>query len=817
MKPAFQIIRHAPKALEHRFCLMLATLGMAASFTAPIPAAEPYTEVLGYTFASPRSNTMAIEAEIRSASPSRLREIEEKLLAIVQSGSATRDAKAWACRMLRQAGSAKAVPVLTPLLSDSELSAPALYALRSIPGPEVDAALRKAIETAPPNLRAGIINVMGARADRQAVPLLAAAAAQPETANAAIHALGQIGGADALRILQTIRVQPEQEEIRQQSLLACADNLARTGDAAQARQVFALLYQTSKIETVRNSALLGLARIAPEQAAPMLMAAMKDADARLRAAAARATAELPPGQLQNSLLAGWPGLPPDSQTVLLACLQTPDVLPLARVTVTGTDQTARLAAIDALGRLGTADDVPLLLARAASSEPPEQAAARQALRKLRGQAVDSRLLDAMKQGDKNLRLEAIRATSSRGNTNAVQLLISLAAESDPTLAAEALKAIGALGGTEILPELSKLIASIPPTSAAAADAAVAAVCQRIKDKEQAAKIVFAGWQNADLKMRLALLRLASRLPSTYSLQALRDALGSRDDSLRDAAIRSLAEWSTPEALPDLLSAAKQATSPAQKAVALRSYVQLARAQETNPTTKLRWLADAAALVATTDEKKLLLGGLGDVPLAEAAGLAMRWLPDSAIEKEAATAVVQIAKKLRKNNPQAASQIISKIREACSTAEAQQIIENAMLSVDRLKNIAPEGVASSPDGLEKDGQAGGDQAAIDGKLETYWDETDNKPLYRFVVTFPKPRTIAAISIIGFEHHRYAPRDFEILCDGKTVKTVKNARYDDNFLAIALPETTCSSVELKITGYYGASPAIRELGIYEAPKK
>ena len=37
------------------------------------------------------------------------------------------------------------------------------------------------------------------------------------------------------------------------------------------------------------------------------------------------------------------------------------------------------------------------------------------------------------------------------------------------------------------------------------------------------------------------------------------------------------------------------------------------------------------------------------------------------------------------------------------------------------NIAPQGMASSPDGLKKDGAAGGDQAAIDGNPDTYWDE------------------------------------------------------------------------------------------------
>ena len=55
--------------------------------------------------------------------------------------------------------------------------------------------------------------------------------------------------------------------------------------------------------------------------------------------------------------------------------------------------------------------------------------------------------------------------------------------------------------------------------------------------------------------------------------------------------------------------------------------------------------------------------------------------------------------------------------------------------------------------------------------------------------------------GYGHHNYAPKDFEVLCDGRVVKKVENAQYDDNFLLLRLDEATCTSVDLKITGYHG----------------
>ena len=141
----------------------------------------------------------------------------------------------------------------------------------------------------------------------------------------------------------------------------------------------------------------------------------------------------------------------------------------------------------------------------------------------------------------------------------------------------------------------------------------------------------------------------------------------------------------------------------------------------------------------------------------------------------------------------------------------------MVVLSGMVNIAPQGTATSPDGIEKDGGSGGDQTAIDGDTATYWDEADGQKLYRLIVAFKQPEKIAAVSIVGYEHHSYAPKDFEILCDGKVVKKVENAQYDNNFLVVRIDEVKCTSVELKITGYYGNSPAIRELGIYRPVAK
>lgn len=131
-----------------------------------------------------------------------------------------------------------------------------------------------------------------------------------------------------------------------------------------------------------------------------------------------------------------------------------------------------------------------------------------------------------------------------------------------------------------------------------------------------------------------------------------------------------------------------------------------------------------------------------------------------------------------------------------------------------ENFARYATASSPDDLEKDGGALGDKGAIDGSEDTFWDEVDQQSRYVFQTDFAEPRRLAGLSLTGYAHESFAPKDFDIVIDGKVVAQVKEAAYDDNFFATAFPPTEGKTLQLVITGYYGGSPAIRELGLYNA---
>jgi len=796
---------------------LLGTLAIASGALAE-EAADPWSQVLGYKFDQPRTATAAIEAEIRAAAPDELRAIEAKLLGLLEDPTATTDCKDWACRQLRQVGSERSVAALAPLLADKDLATVARWALQSIPGGKVDEALRNALVKLDGDLKAGVILTVGARRDRQAVSLLAPLAGDEdaEVAEAALYALGQIGGADALRALQAASVPEGLKRYRFHALLLCAERMATEGQPADASPAYRAVYEQSDDAVIKAAALRGILASDQGEAVPLITAALKGESVKLRVSAAKAVCELGATEVLSPILSELSTLPVDAQTTILGMVSDKAALPSVLAAAKSSEDAVRVAALGALGRLGDAAVVPLLLEIAAAGGGSEQAAARASLQELRGKDVDPALVAAAQTGQTALRLEAIRALAARTATAAVPILLKLADDADPTVQTEAVGALGVLAGCQALPGLLNLLAETKSEELRGAlERATTATCQRIRTlhHDWAAERVLAAMPGQSPEVRCSLLRVLARIPTARAIEGLRTALGDADAAVKDAAIRGLADWPDAAAIEDLLGIARSAESQVHKVLALRGLMRLAGLPSGRPAQEtVKLLAEAMALAPRVEEKKTVLAALAEINHAAALDLAVSLLAEKDLEVEAAAAVVKIAKGIQRADPDAAAAAVRKVLDVATAPAARQLAESAMIIADNLVNIAPQGTATSPDDLDKDGAAGGDQAAIDGDDGTYWDEEDGKELYRLLVTFKQPERVAAVSILGYGHHNYAPKDFEIVCDGKAVKKVENAQYDNNFLIVGLDEVTCTTVELKITGYYGQSPALRELGIY-----
>lgn len=801
----------------HILWTISAALAIApCAFGQELPA--PYAEVLTYEYSGPRTATVAIEAEIRAAAPEELRAIETRLLTILASPDATTASKDWVCRQLRQAGSERSVTALVPLVADRDLATVARWALQSIPGPKADEALRDAVCQVQGDLLVGVICTIGARRDCQAVPLLAPLASdkEPAVAEAAMYALGQIGNKDALAAIQAATVPDNLKRYRFHAMLLCAERMATDGQSTEASVVYGDLYEQSNDAVIQIGALRGILTKDPDKAPPLVEAALRAEDIKLRLSAAKFACELSGVEILNPVFTILRTYPKDVQTTILRLLNENALLPWALTATYSDEEDIRVAALGVIGRLGDESVVPRLLTIATAGSGNEQAAARRSLQQLRGTDVDKALVAIAQDDETAPRTEAIRTLAARNATSVIPALLELAKDDEQTVRIEAIGAVGAMSGCQAFPRMLQILAEAESAAdRGAAEKASIAIGQRTRPTYHgwAAERVLAVMPNQSADVRCSLLRVLATIPSEESLDGLREAIGDADASVKDAAVRGLVNWPDAAPIEDLLELARSSESQVHKVLALRGVTRMAVLPDSRPPQqKAKLLAEAMTAAARPEEKRLVLGALAEIGHPAALELALGYLSDESLEAEAAAAVVKIAKSVQKTDLNAAGAAIRKVLEVCKSPTARQLAESSLIVVDRMVNIATQGTATSPDDLDKDGTASGDQAAIDGNHGTYWDEENNQSLYRLVVTFKQPERIAALSIIGYGHHDYAPKDFEIVCDGKAVKKVENAQYDDNFLVVSIQEVTAKAVELKITGYYGASPAVRELGIY-----
>ncbi|MHC4198510.1 MAG: ThuA domain-containing protein [Planctomycetota bacterium] len=746
------------------------------------------------------------------------KELAAKLAAMLDS-DATADCRKFVCRQLSLIGSGPEVPALAKLLGDKDIALAARSALERIPGDEALAAMRSALPTATGPALVGLVNTLGERRDAAAAGAIAKhlAASDADTAAAAIDALGKIGGPEATRALSAakMRMPAKLQPVLADALLRCADGMLAAGRTREAAAVYEQLSAAGNPRHVRIAAFPGLVACRKDGAAELILKALTGGDREMQLAAVRSVRGAGGTAFTAAISRELGRFPATVRAGVIAALgERGDAAALSAVAreAASEDQTVRRAAIVALGRLGDASTVALLARHAAAAALPEQRIARSSLARLRGEEIEPAMVRLLKGPEPKVRREVVAALAARGARKSVPALIEAGRDADRNVRKEAMRAVSALADVSACPKLVALLASRGSAGERREiENALVGICRRSGGD---AGPVLAELGRATGPVRVSLLRVLGKLGGEAALSAVRSSLKSGSTEVATAAVRALAEWPDASVLPDLLAAARSAgTNTVQRVLALRGFAQLAAKGEDRSADKLVGLyAEAMALARGAQEKKALFGGLGKVAHPEAMKLAARSLADPALADEAGLAVVQIAGILWKSDRDEVRSALGKVLATAKAKEVRRKATEITLKLDKPVNLAIGATATSPDGLGKDGGSGGDRAAIDGNPATYWDEVDGKKLYRLVVTFKRPTEVSALAILGYQHHNYSPKDFDVLCDGKVVRSVRGAVYDNSKLNVAFPATRCKAVELKITGYYGQSPAIRELEIY-----
>jgi HEAT repeat protein len=672
---------------------LIAVLGLALGslrVSGQLAPADPYAGLAKFKFGESRLPLALIEEQIRKSSPAQYKDIETKLLAVLNAPETTKDAKRYICRWLAVVGAADCVPAVAPLLTDDDLSHPARMALQPMASPAAGSALRDALPKVKGRLLAGLIGSIGVRRDPEAVSALAHAAKDddPVVASAAIMALGAIGNESAAQALAGLQVAPALFRVQARARITAASHLKNAGANPQAVFIYRDLMQPSQPQFVRIAALKGLIGALPQAESVKLVTEMvQGEDAAMREATVAAYATSTDAALQSAVASALPSMKSSGQLILLGVLaDLPDVAArdaVLSLAEKGSDPTVRAAAIECLGRHGEAADVPMLVRLAGAGQGTVAEAARKTLDRLGKPGVDETLIGLIGSSDPTDRATVLGVLANRRTVAALPTLLRLVGGTDPVRASEAAKPLGVLGESA---HLTVLAATITGTENAqlrtACEEAGRAICTRAQDKTAAADILLGALARASQPpARAALLRLLGYTAGAAPLTAVVKAMGDNDSEVRQAAFRALVGWPDAKAVPHLVEVARRAPDSSDAIVALRDgCLRLAAMEEVPMAERLAAYRSVLEVAHRPEEKRQAISGLSEIPSFRSLDLLKGCGQDAALKSEAIPAAIRVAGELGMVNYARAVAALKELKQMTDQEDLRKKADDAIKSL-----------------------------------------------------------------------------------------------------------------------------------------
>ena len=694
---------HDVKALEKPGCKLLMLRGIEWAATGKVTigadkgadtnsgqdADAILAATTNYKYPENREALTAAAQFVQKASkdPKSRQEIAAKLAAILKS-KATTDCKKFVCKQLSLVGSAAEAPALAALLEDASLAADARAALLRIPGTEVLAVMRKLLASSSTVVTTALLSTLGERRDAESIDAISRhLGPKGPTAEAAVDALGNIGGTKALALLIKAdkKASPVLRIVLNDALLKCADAVADTGKTDEAGVAYKMLSSPDRPRHVRVAAFGGVIATQKDKATPILLTALTGKDPTMRSAAIRCLGTFKGKEITQSVADKLATLPPEAQAQVIGILaqrQDSAALPAIIALASSKNDDVRQAALAGMGQLGNASTVkPLVAAMSNESDRPVVC---QSLARLKGDGVDKALITAL---STDLRAEIALVLGARGARTASDALLKMASEdANPIARKNAIKALGDLSDHKMCSRLVDLMGKTK--SAGERRGIINALITTARNSANftseivgmlAGKFKTAG----DPVAKASILAVAGGIGGAESLKIVRAAAKSDDLAVRTAAVRAMSAWTDAAPMEDLLAVIRTEKQLVPKTLAVRGLVALSSKTKDIPPDKLADIyAKAMKLTSRPADTKTLLSGLAAVGSPKALKLALSHLGIKETVNEAAMAVVNIAEKLVTTDRDAVRAAIAKATGACKLKIVKDKAAKILIQLDK---------------------------------------------------------------------------------------------------------------------------------------
>jgi HEAT repeat protein len=673
-------------------CVNLALSNTAGAAFNKSEIDEKLASIVNFERGMSREPLIAVEKLIRESQnqPEQRKYIELRLAELL--ADATLESKSFICRQLWFIGTADSVAAIAKLLMDEETADIACYAIGQNPSGEAGKALREALNKVSPTVQIRIINLLGDRGDNQSVEAIGKliSGTQRQVSEAAVAALGKIGGARAIELLVETRAKGD-SELRfaaTDAYLRCAEELMFEGEKEKAIVIYKELAGKNETPIIRSAAIKGLADSGEQEIVPLVVSALRDENRMVRTTA-RSCVRTMEGEGVTEQFAGeLSKTSPEEQVLLIGALADRGdsaALPAITAAAASAKPEIRKAVLHAVGKLGDASFAEYLVKAASEGlTSEEKSTAINSLKQLRGNKVDDAIIQSMRNSEASVRRQLIQVLAERDAVDAVPALLAEAANPDRKVRQAAFKALGRLAGEEVLPSLIKLLAKLEDNSSRReAERAVVAVSRKISQKSRQADVVLDGLRGEKrVAVRCSLLRVLGAIANSKALRTLESASKDLNPTVQDTSVRALAKWPSAAAAEVLLEIYCNTQSQIHRLLALRGFVRLLSLPvQGRPVEKTLELCRRAMQQAkNSSEQKLMLSGLSNVSDPGALEMAEPLLQVDVVRAEAAMAAIKIAGKIMDTNGEKAKAAMKKLLAVCKDEDLRKQAGEIILQI-----------------------------------------------------------------------------------------------------------------------------------------
>ncbi|REK17354.1 MAG: hypothetical protein DWQ42_22480 [Planctomycetota bacterium] len=311
---------------------------------------------------------------------------------------------------------------------------------------------------------------------------------------------------------------------------------------------------------------------------------------------------------------------------------------------TGEDDSVRAAALFALARLGTRDDVALLVAQLASDRAVVVAAAREGLVDLAGPGVPETIATALADTAPSVRAQMIYVLSDRRAIDTVPQILEQARADDREVRQAAMVALSWLASPVAVPDMVPALLAIQDRQErAAAEKAIMKICAKIADRDEQARPLIAAMANLDEADRLALLSLMGRVGGAAAREEIEKAIASTDAKARETGLKALSNWPSAAIAPRYLELIEEVEEPAHRRLMLRALIRVAPLRDgRSHAERLELLRRAMSLATGDEERRLALKRAAAIRDLQTLRFVVPYLDEAALSEAAALAVVELA-------------------------------------------------------------------------------------------------------------------------------------------------------------------------------